>query len=134
MRRFLFVLTVVASTATAVAQEDLVAAGETVFGRCKQCHLIGPPTKWAKSWPHLNDVFGRQPGGLANQKYSDALVAWGQGKVWDQATLTTFLRDPQGVVKGTSMAFIGLSSDEEIEAVLAYLATFDSDGMAVAGK
>ena len=28
------------------------------------------------------------------------------------------------------MAFVGLKTDEEIKAVLAYLATFDPDGMA----
>jgi cytochrome c len=50
--------------------------------------------------------------------------------VWDEATLTIFLRDPQGVVKGTKMAFFGLQKDEEIKAVIAYLATFDKGGMA----
>ena len=40
----------------------------------------------------------RRPPGV---KYSKALVAFGQDKVWDEATLTIFLRDPQGVVKGT---------------------------------
>jgi cytochrome c2 len=33
------------------------------------------------------------------------------------------------MVKGTKMDFSGLKDDEEIKAVLAYLATFDSDGM-----
>jgi cytochrome c len=78
----------------------------------------------------LNDLFGRKPGSLPNIKYSEALIAYGQDKVWDEATLTTFLRDPQGVVKGTKMAFLGLSKTSEIEALLAYLATFDKDGMA----
>ncbi len=58
------------------------------------------------------------------------LVAFGQDKVWDEATLTTFLRDPQGVVEGTRMPFFGLKKDEEIKAVPAFLATFDPDGMA----
>ena len=70
----------------------------------------------------------RRPSGY--KKYSEALVAFGQDKVWDEATLTTFLHDPQGVVEGTRMAFLGLKKDEEIKAVLAYLATFDPDGMA----
>lgn len=118
----------------AAAQEDLVTAGETVFVKCKTCHLVGPPTKFKKTPPHLNDLFGRTPGSLPNQKYTEALVVWGQDKVWDEATLTTFLRDPQGVVEGTNMGFLGLRTDAEIEAVLAYLATFDSDGMAVPGK
>jgi cytochrome c2 len=128
-RMVLFILAVIASSGTSAAQEDLVAAGEKVFAKCKTCHLVGAPTKFVKSAPHLNSLFGRTPGGLPDfKKYSAALVAFGQGKVWDEATLTTFLRDPQGVVKGTKMAFFGLKKDEEIKAVLAYIATFDPDG------
>ena len=130
MRRFLFILAVIASGGTAAAQEDLVAAGKKVFVKCQGCHLVGPPTKFKKSSPHLNDLFGRKPGSLPDKKYTEALVAFGQDEVWDEATLTTFLHDPQGVVKGPDMAFLGLKTDEEIKAVLAYLATFDPDGMA----
>lgn len=130
IHRYLFILALFASGGPAAGQDDLVAAGEKVFAKCQTCHLVGPPTKVVKSSPHLNDLFGRKPGSLPNQKYSEALVAFGQDKVWDEATLTIFLRDPQGVVKGTKMAFFGLQKDEEIKAVLAYLATFDKDGMA----
>jgi cytochrome c len=129
-RRHLFILALIANTASATAQDDLVAAGEKVFVKCKTCYLVGPPTKTVRSTSHLNDLFGRRPGSLPDFKYSKALVAFGQDKVWDEATLTIFLRDPQGVVKGTKMAFLGLQKDEEIKAVIAYLATFDKDGMA----
>jgi len=123
--------TLFASVGPTAAQGDLVAAGEKVFVKCHQCHTIGAPTKIKKAGPHLNDLFGRKPGSLPDyKKYSEALVAFGQDKVWDEATLTTFVHDPQGVVKGTKMAFFGLQTDEEIKAVLAYLATFDSDGAA----
>jgi len=131
VRRLLFIIALIANTASAEAQDDLVAAGEKVFVKCKTCHLVGPPTKVVKSWPRLNDLFGRKPGSLPNVKYSEALVAFGQNKVWDEATLTIFLRDPQGVVKGTKMAFFGIQKDEEIKAVIAYLATFDKDGIAL---
>jgi cytochrome c len=129
IRRHLVILALIANTASAAAQDDLVAAGEKVFAKCKQCHMIGPPTKIVKSWPHLNDLFGRKPGSLPHVKYSEAMVAFGQDHVWDEATLTIFLHDPQGVVKGTKMAFIGLQKDEDIKAVIAYMATFDKDGM-----
>lgn len=121
--------TLVASAGPAAAQGDLVAAGEKVFlATCQRCHVIGPPTKFKKPGPHLNDLFGRKPGSLADYKrYSEELVAFGQDKVWDEATLTTYLRDPQGVVKNTKMAILGLKKDDEIQAVLAYLATFNGD-------
>jgi cytochrome c len=130
IRRHIFIFALIANTASAAAQDDLVAAGEKVFVKCKTCHLVGPPTKIRKAWPHLNDLFGRKPGSLPDVKYSAALVAFGQDKVWDEATLTVFLHDPQGVVKGTKMPFFGLQKDEDIKAVIAYLATFDKDGMA----
>jgi cytochrome c len=123
--------TLIASGRPTAAQGDLVAAGEKVFVKCQQCHAVGAPTKFKKPGPHLNDLFGRKPGGLPDyKKYSEGLVAFGEDKVWDEATLTTFLHDPQGVVRNTKMAFLGLKTDEEIKAVLAYLATFDLDGAA----
>ncbi len=129
IRRLLFIFALIASTGSVAAQDDLVAAGEKVFVKHELCHRVGPPTKFVKSTPHLNGLLGRRPGSLPNIKYSEALVAFGHDKVWDEATLTTFLHDPQGVVKGTKMAFFGLTKDEEIKALLAYLATFDRDGM-----
>lgn len=128
--RHFFILALFAIGGPAVAQDDLVAAGEKVFAKCHTCHLVGPPTKRVKSPPHLNDLFGRRPGSLRNTKYSKAMVEFGQDKVWNEATLTTFLRDPQGIVKGTNMGFLGLQKDDDIKAVLAYLATSDKDGMA----
>jgi cytochrome c len=132
MRSLLFILAVIASGGTAAAQEDLVAVGEKVFEEgCQRCHAVGAPTKFKKPGPHLNGLFGRKPGGLPDyKKYSEQLIAFGQDKVWDEATLPTFLHDPQGVVLNTKMAFLGLQEDQEIKAVLAYLATFDPNGMA----
>jgi cytochrome c len=132
MRACLFILAAIAGSGIAAAQEDLVASGEKVFETtCHRCHTIGAPTKFKKPAPDLNDVFGRKPGGLPDyNRYSGALVAFGQDKVWDEETLTIFLHDPQGVVVNTHMAFLGLQKDEEIKAVLAYLATFDPEGMA----
>ena len=114
----------------AMAQDDTIANGEKVYRKCKTCHTIGPPTNIKMLGPHLNDLFGRKPGSLPDQEhYSEALIAWGQDKVWDETTLTMFLRDPTGTVEGTNMQIFGLESDEDIKAILAYMATFDSGGM-----
>jgi hypothetical protein len=78
--------------------------------------LVGAPTKFVKSSPHLNGLFGRKPGGLSDfKKYSEALVAFGKDRVWNEVTLTTFLRDPQGVVKDTKMAFLGIREDDGLQ-------------------
>ena len=55
----------------------------------------------------------------------EAMIAAGKsGVVWDEATLTTYLRDPKAMVKGTKMAFPGLKKDEDIANVIAYLKQF----------
>ncbi len=46
------------------------------------------------------DRFGR------GFKYSDAMAKKGaDGQVWDEPTLTTYLKDPKAMVPGTKMAF-----------------------------
>ncbi|OXT02071.1 cytochrome c family protein [Notoacmeibacter marinus] len=121
-----------ALVATAQAQ-DLTgdaAAGEKVFNRCKACHAVGEGAK-NKVGPELNDIFGRVPGEIEGFKYSDAMTEYGKEHVWDVETLTAYLAAPRKVVKGTKMAFAGLKKEEQIDDVLAYLATFDPDGAKV---
>ena len=48
------------------------------------------------------------------------------GIVWTRETLTAYLEDPKGVVPGTRMIFWGLSDEEKIDNLLAYLQTFPS--------
>ena len=47
------------------------------------------------------------------------------GGVWDAEALHGFLADPRGYAKGTKMAFAGLKKDEDIDAVVEYLKTFE---------
>ena len=141
MRRCLigFALFASATAATAQDKHDPVVIGELVFFACQHCHFVGdekldPARVRSREGrhfgPHLNDLFGRRPGSLPDYEYSDAMVAFGRDKVWDEATLTTFLHDPRGVVAGTTMNYAGNKKAEELQGLIAYLATFDSDGMA----
>lgn len=132
--RRLFILAFVFNAASAAAQDNLVARGETVFALCEGCHIVGhvdPAITAKKAGPHLNDLFGRVPGGLPEPMYSLAMVNFGKEHIWDEATLTAFLRDPtKKALDGSNMKFDGLANEEDIKALLAYLATFDKDGMA----
>jgi cytochrome c len=112
-------------SAGASAAQD-VAAGEKVFAKCKACHAVGEGAKH-KVGPELNQLIGRTAGGLEDYKYSKAMIAAGEGGlVWTPETLTGYLADPKGTVKGTKMAFAGLKKDAEIADVIAYLATFST--------
>jgi cytochrome c len=103
---------------SALAQD--AAAGEKVFAKCKACHVSD--TDQNKIGPSLKGVIGRTAGTHDGFKYSAAMADAGKGgMVWDETTLTTYLHDPKGVVKGTKMAFAGLKVDKEIADVIAYL-------------
>ncbi|MDP2122487.1 MAG: c-type cytochrome [Hoeflea sp.] len=121
-------LTVLATPAWA---DGDAGAGEKVFKKCSACHAVGDGAKH-KVGPELNDVFGRTAGGAEGYKYSSAMVAAGEGgMVWDDTTLTGYLANPKGMIKGTKMAFAGLKKDDEIADVLAYLRSFSQSEAAV---
>lgn len=119
-------IAVLAGTAGADAQD--AAAGEKVFAKCKACHMVGENAK-NRVGPILNGIVGRAAASVEGFKYSPAMKKAAEGGlVWDEASLTTYLHDPKGMVKGTKMAFAGLKKDEEIANVIAYLESFDADG------
>ncbi|OYR26017.1 cytochrome c2 [Brucella lupini] len=49
------------------------------------------------------------------------------GLVWNDDTLSKYLRKPKDVVPKTKMAFAGLKSDDDIANVIAYLKTFSKN-------
>ena len=117
-------LTVLATPSWA---EGDAGAGEKVFKKCAACHAVGDGAKH-KVGPELNELFGRTAGGAEGYKYSSAMSEAGQGGlVWDAETLSTYLANPKGMIKGTKMAFAGLKKDDEIANVLAYLKTFSQE-------
>ena len=134
IRRHLITLALFANIAPAAAQDDLVAAGKFEFLRCQGCHNRNATATVVKKGPHLYDLFGRKPGSLPGFEFSEAMVTFGRDKVWNETTLAAFLRDPNGTVPGNKMmdggVFRGIEKDEEVQALIAYMATLDPDGMA----
>ena len=132
MRRCLIVFALFVGAGSAAAQDNLVATGEAKFQYygCKRCHNATDTATAVKKGPHLHNLFGRKPGSLPDFEYSEAMVTFGRDKVWNETTLATFLHDPIGTVPDNKMEFHGIDKDEEVRALIAYLATFDPDGMA----
>ncbi len=125
--------------------QDLVADGEKVFKKCKACHAVGEGAK-KKVGPPLNDLFGTQAGISEGFRYSTILVGLGEaGLVWNRETFAGYLTKPKkwlvdiapeyGLDCGEfkkckgKMAFAGLKKPEDIEALIAYLETYDADGI-----
>ena len=95
--------------------------GAQVFKKCAACHAVGPEAK-NRVGPNLTGVVGRTAGTEADFSYSDAMVAAGEdGLVWDEAKLSEYLANPRAMVKGNTMAFVGLRSEADRKAVIAYL-------------
>lgn len=97
-------------------------AGAKIFPRlCGGCHQVGESAHPGFG-PQLNGIIGRAAGTSANYVYSDAMK--NSGLTWDRQTLIAYLKDPKGVVPGTRMIFWGLSDEEKLDNLLAYLQTF----------
>ena len=113
------------TSATGTARAADAAAGEKVFLKCRACHQIGEGAKDAVG-PVLNGIVGRKAGTYPDYSYSDANK--NSGITWDEATLKEYLKNPRAKVPGTKMIFAGLSKDEDIDNVIAYLKQFGPDG------
>lgn len=114
----LVLLSTLALPLPALADGDPVA-GAKAFKVCSACHIATEAKN--KVGPTLQGVVGRPVASIADYKYSPAMTEFGQGKVWDDALLTDYLKAPKALVKGTKMAFAGLKKDEDIANVIAYL-------------
>lgn len=103
-----------------------VAAGEKAFFTCRQCHQVGPKAKIGVG-PVLNGIVGRKAGTYPGYNYSTANKD--SHLTWDEATLETYLQNPQSVVKGTKMSFPGLKTAQEAKDVIAFLKQYQADGI-----
>jgi cytochrome c len=111
---------------SALAQPGIVqaadlAAGKAAFAKCASCHEVGPSARGGFG-PQLNGVVGRPAAATRDFKYSTAMA---QSRiVWTEKNLAAFLRSPGDVVPGTKMRFWGISDEQQIADLLAYLRTF----------
>lgn len=107
---------------TAETDPALVEDGARVFRACQACHKIGDGARNGTG-PLLNGVIGRPIGGVEGFRYSNVLLdAGAEGRIWTVDELSVFLMDPRGTFRGTKMAYNGLRSEDDLAAILAYLA------------
>ena len=114
-------------TATISAVSGDVAAGKLVFRKCQACHSLEPGKNGLG--PSLAGLVGKKASSVPNYNYSPALK--GSNLTWDVATLDAYLSDPQKLVPGNKMPFPGLKTENERNAVIAFLASTPSPGAAV---
>lgn len=116
------VIGLLAAQLPAAGAEHMLPAGEAVFIReCARCHQVGENAR-NRVGPVLNGIFGRQAGTVPGFKnYSDALRQ--SGIIWTPENFRSFVKDPKGMVIGTTQIYKGLDNDESITLLIEFLQT-----------
>jgi len=102
-------------------------AGKEVAKKCAACHTIekGGPNKVG---PNLWGIVNNHKAHRDDFAFSDAMKNF-PVKQWDYTELAQFLHNPKKHVPGTKMAFAGITKDEDLANLLAFLRT-QSDSQA----
>lgn len=103
-------------------------AGEALYDACASCHEVGEGAR-NRAGPHLNGIVGRAAGAVEGFRYSSAIGA--SGVVWDADMLSRYIEDPQGTMPGTRMAYRGMPDVQQRRDLIAYLATFEAEEVAM---
>jgi cytochrome c len=114
----LYSLMSLAFIAPASAAGDAQRGEQLYEARCGACHSVAAD----RIGPRHAGVFGRRAGSVAGFRYSSALAA--SNLVWDEASLTRWLTDPEQVVPGQAMGY-RLGDAQERADVVAYLRTLE---------
>jgi nitrite reductase (NO-forming) len=96
-----------------------VATGKLVFRKCQACHSLESGKNGLG--PSLAGLIGKKASSVPNYNYSPAMK--GSNLTWDVGTLDAYLSDPQKLVPGNKMPFPGLKTENERNAVIAFLAS-----------
>jgi nitrite reductase (NO-forming) len=103
------------------------ATGKLVFRKCQACHSLESGKNGLG--PSLAGLIGKKASSVPNYNYSPAMK--GSNITWDVGTLDAYLSDPQKLVPGNKMPFPGLKTENERNAVIAFLASTSTPGVAV---
>lgn len=94
--------------------------GQKIYRRCVACHFVDQDKN--RIGPTLKNVMGRKAGTITGFKFSPAMVKAGEnGLIWTRETLIQYLHSPQAMVKGTRMASIKITSDQDIDDLIAFI-------------
>ncbi|XXN13782.1 MAG: c-type cytochrome [Candidatus Hodgkinia cicadicola] len=96
-----------------------VNRGEKFYNKCAGCHSI-ERSEPNKAGPNLWNIMFANIAAKQDFNYSPALKARSNSK-WGFETLNKFLKSPSSYIKGTYMAFSGLTEPAERMDVLSYL-------------
>ena len=103
--------------------------GQRVFGTCAACHSLQPDQNM--TGPSLADLWGRKAGSLSSfNRYSPPLTS--ANIVWNDKTLNDWIEDPQHLVPGNQMTFVGIKDAQQRSDLLAFLKQATQPGTSLA--
>ena len=94
------------------------ARGRSLYALCASCHTLAEGGANLVG-PNLFGVFGKPAASHEGYTYSAPLKE--SGVTWDAATLDAWLADPQAVVPGTKMVFVGVRDAQQRADLVAHL-------------
>ena len=114
-----FSIALIVEAGTVAAQSGEPAKGERLFNQqCKSCHTVDKGGANGIG-PNLFGMFGRKAGATEGFASSDAMKK--SGIIWDDASLTDYLKDPKGRVPDTKMVYAGMKRPDQLADMIAYL-------------
>ncbi len=128
MHRLALVAVTVAAMSTTISTVAPAADlqnGKAVWNKCRACHQVGETAKNLVG-PILNGLIGRKAGTVEGYNYSEANR--NSGIVWDEAIFREYIKNPKAKMPKTKMVFAGLTDEQDIDDLLAYLKQFGPDG------
>ncbi|WP_341814142.1 MULTISPECIES: c-type cytochrome [unclassified Wolbachia] len=113
----------------ALMQNASFEKGKSAAKKCIACHSF-EKGGMNKVGPNLWNVVGNKKAHLGNSfNYSKAVLE--RGGKWGYEELFAFLKNPKAYIKGTRMAFAGISNPQEIADLVSYLRQLSDNPVAL---
>jgi len=94
----------------------------TTFAPCVACHALEPGRN-SPAGPTLHRIVGRPVAAERGFNYSPALQQFAtRNPRWTRELLDRFIADPEGLVPGTEMGFVGMHDPARRRALISWLA------------
>ncbi|ABD44791.1 cytochrome c family protein [Ehrlichia chaffeensis str. Heartland] len=105
-----------------IAQAN-IAKGKDLTKKCISCHTFEKGGA-NRVGPNLWHIVGNKKAHLGDSfNYSKAMLS--KGGTWEYQDLFQFLTKPQAYIKGTRMAFAGISKPQDVADLIAYLKSLE---------